>query len=107
MPHRVTDADRGRAGGYSFTHVTSDQIRGTFTFSIEIGWRSACTRKAGRSRSDLNPRYRVNGAIMRSREEAIRPALRKWLRMTIRPPGRHTRRISFATATGSGTTLMT
>ena len=33
--------------------------------------------------------------------------LRKWLRMTMRPPGRQTRRISRATATGSGTTLIT
>ena len=35
--------------------VTSDQIRGKFTFSIEMGCRSACARNAGRSRSDLNP----------------------------------------------------
>jgi hypothetical protein len=41
---------------YSFTQVTSDQMRGTFTFSIDTGFRSACTRNAGRSRSDLKPR---------------------------------------------------
>src|SRR5262249_29253426 len=35
----------------SFTHVTSDQILGTFTFSIEIGCSSAWARNAGRSRS--------------------------------------------------------
>src|SRR6185503_3250596 len=50
----------------SLTQVTSDQIRGTFTFSIEIGSRPAWTRNAGRSRSDLNPRYSVAGAIIRS-----------------------------------------
>ena len=41
-------------GGY-FTQVTSDQIRGMFTFSIETGCRLACARNAGRSRSALNP----------------------------------------------------
>ena len=39
----------------SFTHVTSDQIRGTFTFSIETGCSSDCARNAGRSRSALKP----------------------------------------------------
>ena len=43
----------------SFTHVTSDQIRGTFTFSIETGCRSACARNAGRSRSALKPMWIV------------------------------------------------
>ena len=38
-----------------FTQVTSDQILGTFTFSIDTGFRSACARNAGRSRSDLKP----------------------------------------------------
>ena len=32
---------------YSFTQVTSDQILGMFTFSIEIGSRSAWARNAG------------------------------------------------------------
>ena len=44
------------AGVYSLMVVTSDQIRGTFTFSIDTGFRSAWTRNAGRSRSDLKPR---------------------------------------------------
>ena len=39
----------------SFTHVTSDQIRGTFTFSIETGSSADCVRNAGRSRSALKP----------------------------------------------------
>ncbi len=39
----------------SFTHVTRDQIRGTFTFSIEIGSSADCARNAGRSRSALKP----------------------------------------------------
>ena len=39
----------------ALTVVTSDQIRGKFTFSIDIGWRSACARNAGRSRSALKP----------------------------------------------------
>jgi hypothetical protein len=38
-----------------FTQVTSDQIFGTFTFSIDTGFRSAWARNAGRSRSDLKP----------------------------------------------------
>ena len=38
-----------------FTHVTSDQIFGQFTFSIDTGFRSACARNAGRSTSDLKP----------------------------------------------------
>jgi hypothetical protein len=44
----------GGTGSY-LTLVTSDQIRGTFTFSIDTGCRSACARNAGRSRSDLKP----------------------------------------------------
>ena len=51
---------------YSFTQVTSDQILGMFTFSIEIGSRSAWARNAGRSRSDLNPMCTVNGEMARS-----------------------------------------
>jgi len=43
-------------------------MRGTFTFSIDTGFRSAWTRNAGRSRSDLKPRYSVKGAIIRSSE---------------------------------------
>ncbi len=39
----------------SFTHVTRDQIRGTFTFSIETGASADCARNAERSRSALNP----------------------------------------------------
>ena len=56
--------------------VTSDQIRGTFTFSIEIGLSSACARNAGRSRSDLKPMCTVNGEISRSieRQQRIRAA---------------------------------
>ena len=52
--------------------------------------------------------WTVNG-----RDRALEPrassgfALRKWFRMMMRPPGRQTRRISRATATGSGTTLIT
>ena len=92
---------------YSLMQVTSDQIRGTFTFSIDTGFRSACARNAGRSRSDLNPTWTVSGEMMRSSHAPTRFLLRKWLRMMMRPPGRHTRRISRATATGSGTTLIT
>ena len=39
----------------SFTHVTRDQIRGTFTFSIDTGSSADCARNAGRSRSALKP----------------------------------------------------
>ena len=46
--------------------VTSDQILGTFTFSIDIGCSSAWARKPGRSRSDLKPMCTVNGEIARS-----------------------------------------
>ena len=39
----------------SLVQVTSDQMRGMLTFSIETGVRSACARNAGRSRSALKP----------------------------------------------------
>ena len=51
---------------YSLTQVTSDQIRGMLTFSIETGSNPACMRKAGRSTSDLKPMCTVNGEIARS-----------------------------------------
>ena len=54
--------------------VTSDQIFGTFTFSIEIGRSSACARKPGRSRSDLKPMWTVNGEMARSNGDLIRKA---------------------------------
>ena len=53
---RVTKAPAGRSSGVqSLVQVTSDQMRGMLTFSIETGSRSACARNAGRSRSALNP----------------------------------------------------
>ena len=54
---RTRLADRAGAAAtlLLFTQVTSDQMRGKFTFSIEMGWRSAWARKPGRSRSDLKP----------------------------------------------------
>src|SRR5205807_319984 len=91
---------------HCFRQVTSDQILGTFTFWIDTGWSSACARNAGRSRSDLNPMCTVNGEMARSIEANNGFGLRKWFRKIMRPPGRHTRRISRATATGSGTTLI-
>jgi len=60
-----------------FVQVTSDQIFGTFTFSIEIGCSSAWARNPGRSRSDLKPMCTVNGEMARSRRERIGLALRK------------------------------
>jgi hypothetical protein len=39
----------------SLMQVTSDQIGGMLTFSMETGCSSACARNAGRSRSDLKP----------------------------------------------------
>src|SRR5690606_22655118 len=51
---------------YSFTQVTSDQMRGMLTFSMETGVRRACARNAGRSRSDLKPMCTVIGEITRS-----------------------------------------
>src|SRR5262249_7124236 len=90
----------------SLMQVTRDQIRGTLTFSIETGLSSAWARNAGRSRSDLKPMCTVNGEIARSSDASTGFGLRKWLRITMRPPGRQTRRISRATVTGSGTTLI-
>ena len=46
-----------------------DQIRGKLTFSIEFGLNSAWTRNAGRSRSDFEAEYSVNGAMSRSRSQ--------------------------------------
>ena len=71
--------------------VTSDQILGMFTFSIETGLSSACARNAGRSRSDLKPMCTVNGEIARSIHASSGLGLRKWLRKMMRPPGRQTR----------------
>ena len=90
----------------SFMQVTSDQMRGMLTFSIETGSRPACTRNAGRSRSALKPTCTVNGEMNRSARETSLFELRKWLRNTKRPPGRQTRRISCTALTGSDTTLM-
>ena len=52
---RSRGGDDCRPGQCALTVVTSDQIRGKFTFSMETGLRSAWARNAGRSRSDLNP----------------------------------------------------
>ena len=57
--------------------VTSDQIRGMFTFSIEIGLSCAWVRKPGRSRSDLKPMKTVNGEMMRYIHAPKAFALRK------------------------------
>ena len=46
------------------------------------------------------------GATRSSARLVMRPSLRKWLRITIVPPGFTTRRISRRTATGSGTAEM-
>ena len=86
----------GRA--YSFTQVTSDQILGKLTFSIEIGSRLGLREEPGRSRSDLKPMCTVNGEMARSIEARRRLGLRKWFRTMMRPPGLHTRCISRATA---------
>ena len=70
--------------------VTSDQMRGMLTFSIDTGSRPAWTRNAGRSRSALKPTCTVKGEMNRSARETILFELRKWLRNTKRPPGRQT-----------------
>ena len=57
--------------------VTSDQILGKLTFSMETGLSSACARRAGRSRSDLKPMWTVNGEIARSSHASSRFGLRK------------------------------
>src|SRR6185295_15729223 len=103
---REHESQPGPAQAHSLTQVTSDQIRGMLTFSIEIGSRSAWARNAGRSRSDLKPMCTVKGEIARSIEASSGLRLRKWLRKMMRPPGRHTRPISRATVMGSGTTLI-
>ena len=54
------------ADAQSLMQVMSDQILGTLTFSIDTGFNSAWARNAGRSRSDLNPMWTVNGEITRS-----------------------------------------
>ena len=75
MAHRRRGGRRGddrRADQCALTAVTSDQIRGTFTFSIDTGCRSACARNAGRSRSDLKPMCTVNGEISRSSRDRDR-----------------------------------
>src|ERR1051325_3310509 len=61
----------------SLTQVTRLQIRGTLTFSIDIGCRFACVRNAGRSRSDLKPRYFATGAMRCSSHAPILFRLRK------------------------------
>src|SRR2546429_182336 len=91
---------------YPLMQVMSDQILGTFTFSIESGFRSICARKAVKSRSDLKPMCTVSGEMSRSKDARIGLALRKWFRKMTRPPPRRTRPISPGTAIGSGTTLM-
>jgi hypothetical protein len=95
-----------RRGAAILFTVTSDQIFGMFTFSIDCGCISACARNACKSRSALKPMWIVNGEIIRSMRDRIALGLRKWFRRMMRPPGRHTRRISWATFTGSGTTLI-
>src|SRR5262249_46634855 len=104
---REDEDQPGPAEVHSLRQVTSDQIRGTFTFSIDIGWRSAWTRNAGRSRSDRKPMCTVSGEIKRSKRAPGGLELRKWFNTTMRPPGRQTRRISRTTAIGSDTTLIT
>ena len=61
----------------ALTQVTSDQMRGKLTFSIETGFRLACARNAGRSRSDLKPICTVKGAMARSRRASTAFSLRK------------------------------
>ena len=51
--------------------MTSDQMRGAFTFSIEAARNPVCARNAGRSKSDLKPRWTVSGAIARSSFDPI------------------------------------
>ena len=55
MGREVAAATDCRTAQCALTVVTSDQMRGKFTFSIETGCRSACARNAGRSRSALKP----------------------------------------------------
>ena len=58
---------------------------GTFTFSIEIGWRPAWTRKARISRSALNPTWTVSGEIARSmRDRNCEPAVPREVLVTLR-----------------------
>lgn len=47
----------------SFTQVTSDHIDSRFTLSMETGRSSACSRKRGRSRSDLKPMCTQSGEM--------------------------------------------
>ncbi len=58
----------------SLTVVTSDQIFGKFTFSIDFGWRSACARNAGqieiRLEADVNGERRDRA--LDAREERVR-----------------------------------
>src|SRR5438105_1564354 len=62
---------------HPFGQTTSDQMRGRFTFWIDSARNPICVRNAGRSKSDLNPRCTVNGAIARSSRESAGPLLRK------------------------------
>ena len=57
--------------------VTSDQIFGTFTFSIDTGCSPPGRGTPGRSRSDLKPMCIVNGEISRSTRDRIGFGLRK------------------------------
>ena len=73
VARRLAEATRRQ----SLMQVTSDQIRGMFTFSIETGCSSACARNPGKSRSHLNPMCTVNGESIRSAHDMSRFALRK------------------------------
>jgi hypothetical protein len=84
------------------TQVTSDQIFGQFTFSIDTGLQLRLREERGqieiRLEADVNGGRRDEA--LDAREQHV--GAEKVVQEMMRPPGRQTRRISSATFTGSG-----
>ncbi len=102
---KYQDVERDRPASQSFTHVTSDQIAGVHLFD-----RDRLQLRLGEERRQVEIRLEADVNRQR-RDRPLDPrqdgfGLRKWFRKMMRPPGRQTRRISCATLTGSGTTLI-
>src|SRR5689334_7831892 len=64
-------------GPYCLAQVTSDQIGGKLTFSIESGVSCAWVSTPGRSRSAVKPMCTVSGEIIRSSAASSGFGLRK------------------------------
>src|SRR2546427_5439606 len=97
------EEEAGEPDYFRLTHFTRRHPLNMFARATTSGSSPTAARSGPSARFDFQPSRVQRGATRASSHPTTRRSLRKWLRVTRRPPGLTTRRISRRTATGSGT----